>query len=391
MKIIQIADNKIFGHGGGSIGEHEYYDAIKTYAQSHQCEFKVISIDKTFSESFPIKVKKTKLIDIYVRLVGHSTYIYSMWRRFKKVIIDYKPDVVFLGRSRMGFIAEDLKHSLPNCKIICYMVNVEYDYVLGYFANTASILKNIYTKIERSCTRRDEKKCLEYTDAIIYLSNRDYARAHELYTIGARKEMILPVCIKNQTKLEKNSKKKAVVFIGSLGYGSNVNALNDFIRNVWLPNFETRDDVIFIIGGSNANDDLKKLIKNIANCELYENFDNLEDVVPKGAMAIAPIQKGAGMKVKVAESLSMGLIIAASDEALVGYEDGIKDDKLNGIIRSNSPEDYIRAISSYVLLCDEELESISKQNVEIFEKYYSYSVSRKAIAALIDELNSGIV
>ncbi|MCC2728841.1 hypothetical protein LK490_23635, partial [Blautia sp. MSK22_86] len=69
---------------------------------------------------------------------------------------------------------------------------------------------------------------------------------------------------------------------------------------------------------------LKQLVTQIPNCVLYENFANLESIVPVQAMVIAPIQKGAGMKVKVAETLSMGLMIAASDEALVGYEKALE-------------------------------------------------------------------
>ena len=59
---------------------------------------------------------------------------------------------------------------------------------------------------------------------------------------------------------------------------------------------------------------------------------------------IAPIAKGAGMKVKVADTLSMGLMIAASDEALVGYEEALTLDLLNGIICANTDSEYKDAL-----------------------------------------------
>ena len=65
---------------------------------------------------------------------------------------------------------------------------------------------------------------------------------------------------------------------------------------------------------------------------------------------IAPIEKGAGMKVKVADSLSMGIMVVGSDEALVGYDEAINDDINNSIIRANTPDEYKEAIMSYLCL-----------------------------------------
>lgn len=100
---------------------------------------------------------------------------------------------------------------------------------------------------------------------------------------------------------------------------------------------------------------------------------------------LAPIEKGAGMKVKVAETLSMGLMIAASDEALVGYEEAEKEDRLGGILRVNSTEEYKKAINSYMHIADDQLTMIAKQNIELYKKYYSYDRSRKVICKMCSE------
>ena len=102
---------------------------------------------------------------------------------------------------------------------------------------------------------------------------------------------------------------------------------------------------------------------------------------------IAPIAKGAGMKVKVADTLSMGLMIVASDEALIGYEEGISCDQLHGIIRANTIDEYKKAITAYLESSDEVLENIEHQNIEIFRRFYSFERSRQTIAQIIDYLN----
>lgn len=381
-KILLISDNKIFGFGGGSLEEHKYYDGLKQYAKVYGDEVKVLSIDKRFEDSLSEPMIKTRKIDVLSRLCGHSTFMYFAWKKYRTQVMVFNPDVIVLGRSRMGFVVKDIKKNLPSCKIVCNMENVEYDYVDGYFSDKKSKLKTIYVVLERWCTHRDEKMAVEFSDALDYLTTRDYKRIHELYQVKAKQEMILPICIEKRTELVKVSDKKTIVFIGSLSYGSNVNALADFIQKVWKPIFSQNKELSFVIGGSNPNEKLKQSVKEIPNCTLFENFARLEDIVPKGAMVIAPIQKGAGMKVKVAETLSMGLMIAASDEALIGYEKAIEMDQLNGIIRANTAEEYKETILQYCNKTEHELEQIEIQNKKIYQELYSYKVSRQAIASL---------
>lgn len=388
-RILMISDNMIFGFGGGSLEEHKYYDGLRYYANTHHDELKVLSIDTQFEDTFSQPIKKTRMIDMIARVCGHSSYMFVAWLQYRSDVLAYQPDLIVLGRSRMGFIAKDIRKYLPECKIVCNMENVELDYVDGYFANKQIFLKFLYVQWEKMCVKRDEAHAIQYSHALDYLTNRDYNRAHELYFVREKQEMILPICIEKATTLIKESEHKTVVFIGSLNYGSNVNALMEFIKNVWTPYFSGSKEISFVIGGCNPNERLKQMVKEIPNCFIYENFTYLNDIVPKGAMVIAPIQKGAGMKVKVAETLSMGLLIAASDEALVGYEKALEGDQLNSIIRCNTSEEYMNAILLYCDKTEEELEKISEQNKKLYQELYSYEVSRKAIANLCDHMLIG--
>ena len=132
--------------------------------------------------------------------------------------------------------------------------------------------------------------------------------------------MILPICLENSRELYLKSNVRNIVFVGSLNYESNVRAVINFIDNVWIKYFNNNTKLNLIIAGSNPTKDIEERVKRLDNCIIHKNFKTLEDIIPKHSLMIAPIEKGAGMKVKVAETLSMGLPIVASDEALVGYE-----------------------------------------------------------------------
>lgn len=388
MKILYIADSKVFGFGGGSNGERTWYQALVEYCTRKGDTLQVVSLDTPFKESFPVEVKKNRCLDIAARLCGRSSYIYWFWKKNRERIIEYAPDIVILGRSRMGAVAHDLKKFLPECQLICSFANIEYDYVEGYFANKGGLLGKAFAYLEKYCVKRDERESLQYADAAVFLTVRDLNRAKEFYNEQKSHALILPVCIESAKKLSLSSDKKAVVFVGSLSYASNIQALEWLISDVWKPYFEENKDLELIVGGSNPTAQLEKLLKSVPNCQLHKNFSKVEDIVPVGSLMVAPIQKGAGMKVKLAETLSMGLMIAASDEALAGYENALKSDQLQSILRANTAGEYKAAIESYMRKSSQELKMIESQNQMIWREFYSYALARKKIGMFLDEIRS---
>lgn len=382
-KILMFSHIELFGYGGGCLENRKYYDGLKYYANGKEVSVKVISLDRKFEDSFDIVIKKNNLLDVGARLMGHSTYLYFTWKVNKKKIIEYKPDMVVLGRSRMGFIAKEIKRALPECYVITNMENVEYDYVDAYFANKNGLIKMLLSNLEKCCIKRDEKAAVYHSDALDYLTERDVYRTHELYGNFKNRETIIPICIDRKTMLNKLTQVRNVVFIGSLDYGSNLDALMWFIENVWEKYYLDCDKIQFLIGGSNAHEELINRVSNINNIVIYNNFARLEDIIPIESMVVAPIQSGAGMKVKVAETLSMGLLIAASDEALIGYEKALSESD-KGIIRANTAKEYHEAIEQYLKSDTSTLNRICMENMELYHKYFSYETSRREIACLCE-------
>ena len=52
MKILYIADSKIFGFGGGSNVERTWYQALVEYCTRKGDTLQVVSLDTPFKESF---------------------------------------------------------------------------------------------------------------------------------------------------------------------------------------------------------------------------------------------------------------------------------------------------------------------------------------------------
>ena len=386
MNILYITDNNIMGHGGGCLGARKYYSAIKAYAAKKNASFRVISLGQNMPEAMNVDVVKNRKLDKSARLHGHSNFMYFTWEKHKDKIMAYHADVLFLGRTRFGFIAKELKKAQPEIKIITFVDNIEYDYVDSYFALKKGIKGKILKTIEKYVVRNDEGDAVKYSDRLVYLTHRDVKRCKELYHYNDPCEYILPICLEHTRNLKIKTSKKTVAFIGSLGYGANVSAVEMLIKQVWIPHFAKQDDFQLIIAGGNPVDEIYRWTKLASNIRLVADFNEPEDFLPQNSLMVAPIPTGAGMKVKVAETLSMGLPIAGSDEALVGYEDAIRDDKLGGIRRANTAAEFTHAIRKFSEMGEQDLMRISLENKNLFNKYYTFETAKKLINSILENL-----
>lgn len=386
MNILYITDNNIMGHGGGCLGARKYYSAIKAYAAKKNASFRVISLGQNMPEAMNVDVVKNRKLDKSARLYGHSNFMYFTWEKHKDKIMAYHADVLFLGRTRLGFIAKELKKVQPEIKIITFVDNIEYDYVDSYFALKKGIKGKILKTIEKYVVRNDEGDAVKYSDRLVYLTHRDVKRCKELYHYNDPCEYILPICLEHTRNLKLKTSKKTVAFIGSLGYGANVSAVEMLIKQVWIPHFAKQDDFQLIIAGGNPVDEIYDWIKLAPNIRLVADFNEPEVFLPQNSLMVAPIPTGAGMKVKVAETLSMGLPIAGSDEALVGYEDAIGDDKLGGIRRANTAAEFTQIIREFLEMDGRNLLRVAFQNKNIFNKYYTFKKAKEVIENCMTEL-----
>lgn len=386
MNILYITDNNIMGHGGGCLGARKYYSAIKAYAAKKNASFRVISLGQNMPETMNVDVVKNRKLDKSARLHGHSNFMYFTWEKHKDKIMAYHADVLFLGRTRFGFIAKELKKVQPEIKIITFVDNIEYDYVDSYFALKKGIKGKILKTIEKYVVRNDEGDAVKYSDRLVYLTHRDVKRCKELYSLYDPCEYILPICLEHTRNLKIKTSKKTVAFIGSLGYGANVSAVEMLIKQVWIPHFAKQDDFQLIIAGGNPVDEIYDWIKLAPNIRLVADFNEPEEFLPQNSLMVAPIPTGAGMKVKVAETLSMGLPIAGSDEALVGYEDAIGDDKLGGIRRANTAAEFTQIIREFLEMDERNLLRVAFQNKNIFNKYYTFKKAKEVIENCMTEL-----
>lgn len=203
MKVLFVGDNAIHGFVGGNAENRKYYNALKFYCKKNGHTFRVITRDAELSELLGITITKSKKIDILVRAQGHSSFLYKTWKNNLNVIRNYNPDLIFLGRSRFGFIAKSVKKNMPNCKVVTNVDNVEWDYVDSYFADKKGIRGLILKLLEKAVVWNDEKAAVKYSNKLVFLTKRNLERYKVIYKHTEENPIVIPICLEKEIELKK--------------------------------------------------------------------------------------------------------------------------------------------------------------------------------------------
>lgn len=129
------------------------------------------------------------------------------------------------------------------------------------------------------------------------------------------------------------------IFCGSLSVEMNKEAVTWFVQNCVCEIRKKIPDFKLLIVGRNPD----MFIRNIASAdgvELHENVPSVWEYYSKSSLAIMPFKHGGGSKLKLFESLLLGVPVLASAEGMVGA------DELNEFvyIENRTPHDFINRV-----------------------------------------------
>ena len=385
MNIIYIKAGFINEASGGGLEARKIWNALEKTASRHpDCAVTRFSADAETSDIRTL-MARTPFKDRLSRALLHSSYVYVNWwlGRLNKVLMAQSPDVVILGNSRLGFMARWLRTHAPDVRLICHYDNVEADYVGAAWGKAKGPVDRLLKHIEGFCVRRDERDAVRYAHDHLVLTQRDQHRLGTLYNQPGGSVQVLPICLNEPAPMQLGYGTGPVqlLFLGSLWYGSNQEAVCWFLDQVW-PAIRTRyPDARMTVAGSRPPEGFKKQVTDVPGIRLVPDFDRLEDVLLADTIVVAPIRTGAGMKVKVAESLSLGLPVIASEEALVGYGEAREDPLSETVLfPAETAADYLAAL---VCLAGRDVDETGSRAKRLFRRYYSWSRSEAMVEALL--------
>ena len=311
-------------------------------------------------------------------------FILKIFKILKKEKIDVIQITHPSGILAVKVITKLTRNKIP---IIYDAHNVESKFIMETFANNPK-----YSKFERliipTYIKFLEKIVSKYiVDHIISVSNDEREIFIKKYKLNKGKVSVIPsgCCVldlpdkkcKNDIKEEVgiDSDKLIIFFHGFFSHLPNKDAFKT-IENYIAPKFEKINErVLFVIGGTGVPKFERANVKSLGFVE------NLYRVMSIADIAIVPITKGAGTKLKVLDYLSIGLPIVTTKKGIEGINAKNGEE---AVIVDDVNDAFINAIK-YLIDNEQERKRIGANARRLAEEEYDWN----KIGEKLDKLYKG--
>lgn len=289
------------------------------------------------------------------------------------------PSVIVIEWTQHILLSEWIKKQFPSVPIVAIEEDVSFLSYERQYLNEKNFFLKQYKKKKYETLRKSELKQLKYADLVIVNNFKDY---NLLIRNGLEEKQLWTWTpyFQSMLDLEYSGDSRDILFYGAMNRYENYASAIWFIKNV-LPKLDGQK-VRFVIVGGNPHHSLKKYVSD--NVIITGFVDDIRPYFKHCLCLVAPLVLGAGVKIKIVESLTAGLPILTNN---IGIE-GIPAENGKSYFHCDSPDDYVRTIN--LLLHNSGLKrSISNNEKELAKRVYDYDISLKNFIRKIKKLING--
>ncbi len=228
-------------------------------------------------------------------------------------------------------------------------------------------------------TKLQELSVIRKADCTIVLSTEEREMLLKEPAIYGRKIAVIPLIRDIPGRGNPFSARKDILFVGGFEHQPNVDAMLFFVRQVWPLIKERFPEIVFNIIGSKPPREVLDLAGEDVNVTGY--IAEISFYFNDCRLSVAPLRYGAGLKGKIATSLSYGLPCVASSVAVEGSGLNPGED----ILVADKPDEFAAAV---IRLYQDELlwKTLSDRGLDHMERHFSFAAGRKRLEDLLREL-----
>lgn len=288
----------------------------------------------------------------------------------------YEPDIVILEWTEMLLFIDAVKKYFPSAKYVASEHDVSF---LGKQRRAESESRFIQRRIKTARyknIKQRELSAIEKCDLVVTHNDKDRKLLIANNVDSEKLDVIAPFYAPFQ-EIQQKDGARDIIFYGAMNRLENYSAALWFIDNV-LPMIEDLD-VRFVIVG---NKPPKELVERQNEKIIVTGFvENVESYFSEALCLVAPLLYGAGIKVKVLEALTAGLVTLTNDIGIEGI------DATNGreYIHCTLAADYEKAIRGLLSgeICKSEISSnakrLIKSHYDLDKSFENYSNRIKSL------------
>lgn len=307
----------------------------------------------------------------FLMLNPHYVFQYTHKPAFsfiKNAIESFKPDVIHVDHINISqYLPKEKK-----CVWILEHHNLEFYLLWTRFLHSSKWSRKLYLLIESTLTYLFETRSIKKFDYVFTISEQEKQRVKKFFKISSisAQPLVYPT-----SKLKRNeSKSKKILFIGSLGWPPNEDAVEWFINKMFPKIVKKVPSAELHVVGKNNQELVKRLPKH-QQIFLHDYQKNLNPFLKSAHVFILPFRMGGGVRIKSLTALSAGIPIVSTK---LGVE-GLSMKKNLHYLEANSETGFANQVIK--LLKSKNLrERMSKKQIEYLRQNHSRRENTKWVS-----------
>lgn len=285
----------------------------------------------------------------------------------------YTPDIIMLQWTQIVLLEKIVKKYYPNVKYILIEEDVSF---LGFYRRCKVEKKVLNAMMKRYFYQKIKKKELSIirrNELTIVNNEKDYRLLLRHGISERRLYRWIPYYHSYREVDRSGHNQYEIIFFGALHREENYTAVIWFIENV-MPQLDTCF-VFTVIGNSPG----KELLKYESERIIFTGF--VEDIKPyfsRCLCMVAPLQLGAGIKIKILEGMSAGLPVLTGT---IGIE-GIASKYSKVYLHCKTAQEYIQAIER-LRKDSRKGEILGERAKKHIDKYFDLEESRERLLGML--------
>jgi len=266
--------------------------------------------------------------------------------------------------------------------------NIESEAMWRYSENTSNPLKKVLARRTAALLQRTEMMLLERCGVHTVASERErgklLAQCHSanIHVIpnGVDTDFFSPARIAEMPRDDVVSvRKRSILFVGSMDYHANVEAVIWFTREIWPEIARRHPELEFIIVGRCPSSAVRELIS-----ERVRVTGTVEDVRPfyaSAAALVVPLRVGSGTRLKILEAMAAGVPVVSTRLGAEGIDATHDVHLLNADNRTE-----MAAAIDQVVNSPETRSRLIQAARDLVVKYYDWALLGQELYRIHDDL-----
>jgi glycosyltransferase involved in cell wall biosynthesis len=308
-------------------------------------------------------------------LLSYRFYTKDADEFIKSIVEKHKINVILTEALLMAEYARNIKGIYR----ILDAHNIEFVRAFRRIEKTKNILKKVYYFLIYFRLKNYELRVIQEFEGCFVCSQID-KNVIKKY-LPYKEPIVIPNAVDVQyfKPQNKESISKKIVFLGTLWYEPNLDAVKFFIDEIFPLVKEKFKDIEFWVLGEGVPSDFKRHSEK-KDIVFTGYVDDVRTYLNESLIFVAPLRMGSGTRFKILTAMAMGLPVVSTTVGCEGLE--VRDRE--NICIADNPVDFANAIIK--LIEDNDFrENIIKNGKEFVEKRYSREIVMDQIKRIFND------